>query len=71
MMHGVIFCLSIEHAEWLIYRMNLNVFCLVYVYICMCVIITPRRVGGGGVKQLVLSVRPSVCPVSVHSKIAI
>ena len=25
-------------------------------------IITPRRVGGGGVKQLVLSVRPSVCP---------
>ena len=39
------------------------------------IIITPRRVGGGGVKQLVLSVRPSVrpsvCQVSVHSKIGL
>ena len=33
-------------------------------FLCTCTssipIITPRRVGGGGVKQLVLSVRPSV-----------
>ena len=34
-------------------------------------IITPRHVGGGGLKQLVLSVRPSVCQVSVHSKIGL
>ena len=33
-----------------------------------CRLITPRRVGGGGVKQSVLSVCPSFCCLSVASK---
>ena len=43
----------------------------IFLYLSTVYFITPRRVGGGGVKQLVLSVRPSVCQVSVHSKIGL
>ena len=40
----------------------LAAFSLIVIVITETVLITPRRVGGGGVKQLVLYVRPSVRP---------
>ena len=52
----VLSCLSCPHN-------NVKESCVILVSdMCHLVLITPRRVGGGRVKQLVLSVRPSVRP---------